>query len=186
MKFDWTPDLVEKILAMNAAGDSAGIIAREIGTTRNAVIGKLMRVKIQLGTYAPTGPREPILERIESRRAGISPELLRNTTPKRPQNPRRCLPKVPTTGIGFRLPALKLIPKPVRTSTVGLLDATGCLWAVGHDPRVIGGHTFCNHPKRDGSSYCEEHARDNVADYSRELIRSTIKGAIKAYKPRAA
>lgn len=179
---EWTQEAIDRMFAMRRKGWSFGIIAQELGTTRNAAIGKFWRLMVQAG-HSPT-PRKAVLERIESRR--LSAEELRHTVAKRVYTPTRALPKVAKVGVGFMLPAVKPAPKPARTSTVGILDATGCLWAIGHDPKVIGGHTFCNHPKRDGSPYCEEHARESVADYSRELIRSTIKGAIKAYNPRAA
>ena len=41
----WTDELVQKLLTMRRDGFSASLIAREFGISRNAVIGKMHRVK---------------------------------------------------------------------------------------------------------------------------------------------
>lgn len=182
---EWTDETIERLLALVAKGYTFGQIALELGCSRNAAIGKFQRVRIARGIHTPT-PRKTFLERIASDSQRISPELLRHTTPKRAWTPQRPQPKVATVGVGFTLPAIRPAPKPARTSTVGILDVTGCKWAVGEDASIPGRHTFCNDPLKDGSAYCAAHARENVATYSKELIRTTIKSALKADKPRAA
>jgi hypothetical protein len=93
--------------------------------------------------------------------------------PKKEHRPAHA-PSMPSSRVGFILPALP-VPVPLSGPAVGLLDVTGCKWPIHEDASLIGGYAFCNHSKGDGSSYCEYHAREAVADYSRALIRKTIK-----------
>lgn len=45
----WPEDKIERLRAMVKAGKSAGEIAQELHTTRNAVLGKLDRLGVLLG-----------------------------------------------------------------------------------------------------------------------------------------
>lgn len=58
---DWTDERVAELTRLWLEGWSAGQIMRKLGgTTRNAVIGKINRLKLQ---RAPQGPRQPRVER---------------------------------------------------------------------------------------------------------------------------
>ena len=71
---------------------------------------------------------------------------------------------------------------PDQGQLASIVDVSGCRWPVKDDPEFIGGVAFCNHGQRDGSPYCEYHARVNVAPYSREAIRNTIKQSLYVLK----
>ena len=43
--FEWNPDQIATCIKMHLAGDTASTIGRHLGITRNAVIGKLSRLK---------------------------------------------------------------------------------------------------------------------------------------------
>lgn len=154
----WTTEEDELIVKMVRDGMTmAQIAAMFPGRSRNAVIGRYRRIREARGE--PTNStgvvrvRRSFLDRISNDADRISPQLLRNTTPKRRCEPRRAMPKVAKVGVGFLLPAL---PGPSRGSAVGILDVTGCRWPVGEDVNVAGRHTFCN-AETDGSPYCAHH-----------------------------
>lgn len=150
----WTEEEDQIITKMVYGGKSMAQIAAMLpGRSRNAVIGRYRRIREARGEPTSSTPRRAILETVSDDADRISPQLLRNTTPKRVCEPRRAMPKVAKVGVGFLLPAL-----PARSSSpaVGILDVTGCRWPVGEDVSVAGRHTFCN-SETDGSSYCAHH-----------------------------
>jgi hypothetical protein len=51
------------------------------------------------------------------------------------------------------LPKVKL----ARTKGVPILKVKGCLYAITEHYVSRDKHRFCNHAKKDGSSYCDEH-----------------------------
>lgn len=66
----WTEDRVEKLKRMLADGDSSGAIGRELGCTRNAVIGKATRMgimrpgRIVVVTPRQKKPRKPWKQKV--------------------------------------------------------------------------------------------------------------------------
>ena len=154
----WTPEQDETLKKLLLENYSMSQIGRVIGCSKNACIGRWHRINPDKSIYLPRAPRRPILETLEDG-TRINPQLLRNTTPKRRCEPRRAMPKVAKVGVGFLLPSL---PEPSRSSAVGILDVSGCKWAVGEDPAVYGRHTFCNHETDGKSPYCAYHRAVNV------------------------
>ena len=152
----WTQEMDDQLRKLAIDGWSMSQIAAQLGNglSRNACIGRWHRLKTKDGTLRlPSKPHSRILETVSDGVARISPQLLRNTTPKRRCEPQRPMPKVAKVGLGFLLPAL---PEPPRGPAVGILDVTGCKWAVGEDASVPGRHTFCN-SETDSSPYCAYH-----------------------------
>src|SRR5437660_2313281 len=76
----WTSERIERLKRCLHAGLSCGQIAREIGVTRNAVIGKMNRLGL-------SRPKDVISRQLEQRRAA---RLARPKTPStwRPKRPR--------------------------------------------------------------------------------------------------
>ena len=154
----WTPDQDEILKRMALKGFSMSQIGNALHCSRNACIGRWHRLKaIDVNLTLPFKTSR-ILETVEDP-SRISPQLLRNTTPKRRCEPRRAMPKTSKVGVGFLLPAL---PEPSRGPAIGILDITGCKWAIGEDPKVYGTHTFCNHAVDGNSPYCAYHRQLNV------------------------
>jgi GcrA cell cycle regulator len=158
----WTDERVESLKKMWADGLSASQIAAKLGmgVTRNAVIGKVHRLNLSGRATQPrsTAPRAP-----------------RKT--REPSHPGRAtgMPSMPTAGsnalksflrpepmarqISIPEPApLRLVdlPKDGRITILHLSDKT-CKWPIG-DP-THEDFCFCGHKPRDGSPYCEYHAR---------------------------
>lgn len=108
-------------------------------------------------------------------RAGVKPARKHPGSPYKSGSPRRKY---------TRLPKLKIVAPVPAHRPCGILHVTGCKWAIGFDEAVIGKHVFCNSPKHD-ERYCEFHVKQSVASYSAELIKKTLKRALKAHKAAA-
>lgn len=144
----WTPEMDARLEAMVKAGKSHSEIAAELGKSRNATLGRWHRILYKRG-HIPN-PRNRVAD-------GMAPELSRNTTPKRVYRPKIPAPGVASSGVGFVMPALAIVPQQ-KGPAVGILDTTGCKWAVAEDASLAGGHAFCNAPRKAGKPYCAEHA----------------------------
>lgn len=133
----WTDDAVENLTRLWRQGDlSAAMIARRLGVTRNAVLGKIHR----LGLSQPRRPRP----------GAIAP-------PPRPAKPR---PVASTR----RVPALapgRMSPQPTAEIGRGLvtrledLPSRACHWPLG-DPQAAD-FTFCGR-RAEAGTYCPAHA----------------------------
>lgn len=142
----WTVERIDALRQGVKAGKSFAAVARDIGTTRNAAIGKFKRMEAR---EAITSGQTP-------------PPRKRN----RPAPVARVLPPPAR--------AVVAVP-PIPSPAVGILEVTGCKWAIGEDASLPGGHAFCNHTLKDGSPYCAYHTRAAIAPYSRELRLKTLR-----------
>lgn len=130
----WTDERVEQLRSLWTEGLSASQIARVLGgVTRNAVIGKVHRLGL----------------------AG-------RASPSRSERPRLPMaPKVPTRS--HAAPAAPVVEEdPVilddgSFATVLTINDRMCRWPIG-DPSENEFH-FCGRKPKNGSPYCEAHAR---------------------------
>ena len=168
----------DTIIAMWNEGKSAGEIGKALGITRNAAIGVVSRFRgSRRHGGAHTGkPAEFGVKTHEQRKW---------TRPHRADAPPRPLPSiVAASGLSAPLrakPQKKPLP-PAADSACGIVDVTGCRYAVADAPLVPGGYLFCNAKPRAGSSYCECHADIVGAPYSAKLIAHTVAGAKAAMR----
>lgn len=132
----WTHDAVETLVRLWGTGDlSAAMIARRLGVTRNAVLGKVHR----LGLSKPRRPRP----------SAIAP------TP-RPAKPRR----VASATRAPASPPVRVSPQPTAEIGRGLvarledLPTRACHWPLG-DPQAAD-FAFCGRPSETGP-YCLAH-----------------------------
>lgn len=147
----WTMERIDKLFAMVAEGHSLGDVARVLGCSRNAAIGKWTRTRISRGIHIPQ-PRKWVAPV-----SGISGELVRNTTPKRVYTRKQRQPKPAEEGVGFLLPVV--VPVAPVSNGVSIVAVTGCRFAVVDDPELPGGMAFCNGPIDGHRMYCARHAR---------------------------
>lgn len=167
----WTPEEVERLKGLLKAGLSAAQIAMQMpGRKRNAIIGKVSRMK-QAGVgvgFARSAPSAistvrkrrltPSLPPVE--KAPAAPGLAKVPAPKLP---------APTASAAADIPARvgrpKRVPKPyVPGVPASIIDVTGCRFAVSEDASVIGRHLFCNAATEGGERYCGHHAARVVSD----------------------
>ena len=161
----WTEDRVESLKKLWADGLSASQIAAKLGmgVTRNAVIGKVHRLNLAGRVTAPRAQSQRTVGRKPTRDGG--PSSPRNhSAPSMPSAGATALK--PQTQIHYNprlapLPEpkpLRLVdlPKDGRITILHLSDKT-CKWPIG-DPNHED-FCFCGHGPRNGSPYCEYHAR---------------------------
>lgn len=149
------------------AGMSMACIAAEIGMglTRNAVIGRVHRLKLpSRGKPVKTAhkPREP-------RQVTSRPRLVRangNSDKMRVQAVR-----------SSDMPALRCVEVVPLHLAFPDLPGNGCRYPYGDDV-----YTFCGHPQRPGSSYCGHHWALSI---STESKRSRSEGEIFRRENRA-
>jgi len=154
----WTWALTERVKAMWADGKSAGVIAREIGTSRNAVIGKLHRLglkrpQVKGGTEAQRRAAKDNLRRGKPSRlvAKAVPQLVK--APKAYKPPRIVPDERP----------LALDPGP---GIVRFLDRSSkqCAWPKWSGDEPLAEKMCCGQPVEEGRHYpyCAHHLRLNT------------------------
>lgn len=169
----WTEERVELLKKLWMEGLSASQIAAELGdgVTRNAVIGKVHRLKLSARAKpATTAPRarttaRPAPRRVASPSVGVSHSggmgggMIKRQTVVRTQ-------VVGATALAvteemeveaYVAPAAELfIPESERVGLLGLNEHT-CKWPIG-DPLNDDFH-FCGNESPDNSPYCTYHQR---------------------------
>jgi GcrA cell cycle regulator len=159
----WTDERVELLKKLWEEGHSATQIALRLGhgVTRNAVIGKVHRLNL-------SGRAQP-------QRAAAAPRQRKTREPSAPGRPSSPM-TLPTAGSSALKPIMRTTPierpmplpepKPLRLVdtakgdgriTILQLSDKTCKWPSG-DPGSEG-FCFCGHKPREGSPYCEYHAR---------------------------
>jgi GcrA cell cycle regulator len=153
----WTDERVELLKKLWADGLSASQIAGRLGSgvTRNAVIGKVHRLNLAGRATQPRNtPKQPREPRVNMRPQAPSMPTAGNTV-------LRTVPRVEHHSRPLPMPEpkpLRLVdlPKDGRITILHLSDRT-CRWPIG-DPGTDE-FCFCGHGPREGSPYCEYHAR---------------------------
>jgi GcrA cell cycle regulator len=148
----WTDETIKKMITLHNSGATASQIANQLGggTTRNAVIGKLFRLKLSATPLA----------------AGLDETVKRKKV--RAEKPERPVPGMPN--VQFRpnvqrieRPIVDVIVAPHITGRIKIehLTAHTCRWPIG-DPRNDDFH-FCGAVPMAGKVYCAYH-REKAVD----------------------
>ncbi len=164
----WTDENIETLRRLVSAGFSASHIAKEIGgVSRNAVIGKVTRMGLDL--HGQTG----------------RPDLV-GRAPKKPvvRTPRMPKKKADPVVLAGLQELLDRAPPPevetiLRPESLGLtlmeLENHNCRWPDGEREHI----TFCGHQIEEGRSYCPYHVRlsrgkgtESERRATRELVRA--------------
>lgn len=154
---EWSEAQIETLTAMWREGASCSEIARAIGSgfTRNAVIGKVHRLKLDRArpARAATGRKPhrnrgaPKAEAIAARVATRKEDVARARTVQPALAPAMAAEP-------FELRAELVIPPEQRLSLLQLTERT-CKWPIG-DPLEPGFH-FCGGAALEGKPYCAPH-----------------------------
>lgn len=150
---DWTARRIANAMAWWQAGWAASAIAKELGggVTKNAVIGKMTRLKC----FKPRA-------KVKRKSRQPKPRQRRRSWSKPP--PGKFI-LTPINGRGAWLyppkaPSLPAVPAcDVAHVAHNDLTTKHCRWPVG-DPREVAIHKspfFCGAPREDGLPYCREH-----------------------------
>lgn len=148
----WSEEDVAQLTKLVADGLTSGQIARQVGRTRNAVIGKILRLGLRLrNSPGPTGPRPSTL---------YKPHVARIRPAKPPVPPRAAaLQQAPGASRVYTPPRTPETPPRTarRDPPQGESRFSHCQWYFG-DPRA-GDFTQCQEKPFGASSYCEHHHR---------------------------
>ena len=144
----WTTERIELLKKLFDAGLSCSQIAGQIGTTRNAVIGKMHRLGL-------SRPKNLFADRLKPKRV-----------PKDTWRPKGFRAKNPGMSIGAQRAALRAaypgpacdeaIDSPHKCSLLEL-NLAQCRWPIS-EPGAAD-FAFCGNGTVDGLSYCAGHAR---------------------------
>jgi GcrA cell cycle regulator len=167
MVVNWTDERVETLKKLWGEGLSASQIARQLGgVTRNAVIGKVHRLKLSARSKTVVSPNrakkagatEDQAQRgrtatVSAQQVRTRPVVVGNTALKEEM----LLDSVASADMRVAPEAQVLVmPTARRLSLVQLSEKT-CRWPLG-DPMLADFH-FCGHDVRDGSPYCTYHSK---------------------------
>jgi GcrA cell cycle regulator len=145
----WTSERIEILKKLFDAGLSCSQIAGEIGTTRNAVIGKMHRLGL-------SRPKNLFADRIKPARAakdGWRAKALRPKVRGLCISAQRDMLRAAYPGpAGTEAP----VDSPHKCSLLELSPAQ-CRWPIS-EPGAAD-FAFCGNPSADGVSYCVGHAR---------------------------
>ena len=147
----WTSERIELLKRCLHAGLSCGQAAREIGVTRNAVIGKMNRLGL-------SRPKDVIGKQLEQRRAA------RLTRPKAARTWR---PKHPRLNISAHHEVAAFTRPKSRAEAIPIYDGRGCTllelshmrcrWPISNSG--VKDFCFCGNEPVKGLPYCLGHAR---------------------------
>ncbi|MEM9853815.1 MAG: GcrA family cell cycle regulator [Pseudomonadota bacterium] len=167
----WTDERVEILKKMWAEGQSASVIAKELGgVTRNAVIGKVHRLGLSnragTGSAPKTGPEKktkaapkpaPVEPKPEPKTESAAPERALSPAARKIIPAGQPLPPQPSAN-EISPEALAKVNEVEKTSRkISLMELTErtCKWPVG-DPATED-FWFCGLPVQQGKPYCEAH-----------------------------
>jgi GcrA cell cycle regulator len=136
----WTPERIALLKERIEAGFTSAQIARELGVSRNAVIGKANRLRLSRFQRASAGPQEQTGPRTNARPRSVSRHRTLRALWAQPQPASAEAP----VACARRCSLLELAP-------------WHCRWPMG-DPSAAG-FGFCGNKPVDGLPYCPGHAR---------------------------
>lgn len=150
----WTPERITELKHLWSLGETASVIAKLLGNTRNAVLGKVHRLALPHRSTAPirTPRQTPDTSQNHKRR---------RKRPQSAQAPKQPAPAaIKTRGRKTEPPPLDPIhvPHPPR---IGELSPGQCCWPEG-DPRKPDFH-FCGRSKPALEPYCPHHRARSLA-----------------------
>ena len=140
-------DIEKKIVQLWSEGLTGGQIAIVMGCTRNAVMGRLKRLRD--AGY------------VDYKISQARVVAVKKTALKRERKRLSKLPNMTEKKLNILAPMLRIeeltIVEPVKTDHVKLMNLTSksCRYVVSGNS--VKEFMFCNIPKKDGSSYCPEH-----------------------------
>lgn len=148
---EWAEDTVQRLRKLWEAGLSTAAIGRQLGVTKNAVVGKAHRLNLPLRpspiryTSEPR-PRKPRVPRVQKQSLPLLACLdgsAPTPEPRKPYVPKIRHPEAPMA-----------VPTPAKS--VFVRPPTPCCWPFG-DPKDKENFRFCGEPSKLGRPYCHLH-----------------------------
>lgn len=143
----WTDERVEELRRL-APNHTATEIARIMGApSRNAIIGKLARIKVALNPDWPRGQARPKIPAVPRR--AISLAVASQASRVQIPTPQPCQP----------LPEPACEPIPKTAVTLADLTQDACRWPLWGEATPSNERRFCGGMAINGLPYCVHHAR---------------------------
>jgi len=151
----WTEERVEILTSLWKEGLSAAEIARELGgVTRNAVIGKIHRLRLSGKAPSHGAPRKKAPAARKPRTRPARRPVTQGATALKAQPHAR---PAPAPKARPRVATLVKAPQKGKISNIMDLNRNTCRWPIGDPGDTDFAYCGCHAP--DGSPYCAEHAR---------------------------
>jgi len=154
----WSRERTDRLIDLWKAGLSASQCGAALGVTRNAVIGKVHRLKLQKRMKRVHQPRSNVWSVEAKERSKRRTEARRNRKANRPKpitTPKAApMPEFELDVAALALPAWEALEGTMPISVLSATDST-CRWPIG-DPLKTG-FGYCGCPTVSGSSYCAHH-----------------------------
>lgn len=148
----WTEERVNRLKQLWQEGLSASQIAGRLGQgcTRNAVIGKVNRLKLSgRRLYTRRNDPPPIARQRRPKQPRANKPVRNDRVTIRPEP--AAVPLRFTAGVWDPLPGSTPLP-------LAELPAGACKWSVGNPLAPASETRFCACPAHEGGPYCPEHA----------------------------
>jgi GcrA cell cycle regulator len=154
----WTMERIALLKDRLCAGFSCGQIARELGVSRNAVIGKTNRLGLSHFKRAISGQ--------------VKPTGTRKNTPPRTASPRPVTQRTILRSLWAMsqlASAAEVLAETAKACSVLELQQWHCRWPIGDPTSEDFG--FCGNRPVAGLPYCPAHARRAYRSSTREPVR---------------
>lgn len=192
-KFPWDPYQTATCIRMHLAGDTASAIGRHLGITRNAVIGKLSRLKA--AGACPQLSDEMMLFKKRTQQitnASIAKHKKTITSQSRVANlvrtavkAKKAAPK-PTPAPAPEAPKLVLVhpasPEPVGAHAAPLryMRRNGCRYITEDFKHGSGDEAvMCGDQQVEGSAFCAHHKALTLSPVPETIRRSRWRGTVR-------
>ncbi len=156
----WTDERIDQLRKLWDQGLSASAIGKQLGVSKNAVVGKAHRLKlpprpspIRKGSRPPVRRMAVLPKPLAAPGVRVAPPVLERMVERAPQE----RPALPVSRAA--------VPVAGPTRRAAARGIKSCLWPIG-DPGASDFH-FCNAEVVPGKSYCTEHCARAYINKSR-------------------
>jgi len=146
---DWSETDIAQLRELWGKGFSASQIAKELGYSRDAVLGRVFRLKLPKRREAHHGQKSDRAVRpmVSECRPAIKAAPVKKRTPKGDKS-------VSPDAVGAKILKSEIWKPLPGTSPVPLMERTGCRWPIDGE---AGAALFCNGAVEGSGSYCCAH-----------------------------
>ncbi len=159
---EWTDELIQQLTALWGEGLSTGAIARRMGISKNAVVGKAHRLNL---TARPSPIRKDGVQKAAAPRRVTSPTLPKLASEAKPAAAPAAAtpvaadhavpkPRQVTTLDHAAVPRMERVEVTALRTIFAVRPAGKCQWPTSSDRPWV----FCHAATSHGRSYCQEHA----------------------------
>lgn len=146
----WTEDRVTALVGLYAEGFSCRIISEKLGGTRNAIIGRIHRMKLPAPEVKkPLRPKKARAKKAGAKKSSANHETMITRIVRSNGNSNQMRVLSVTERAQYKVRCVELEP---LNKTLLDLERGECRQPYGDGP-----FTFCGHPAKEGSSYCVPH-----------------------------